>query len=306
VRIVVTGAAGYLGRFLCRRLLTERDVDEVTALDIQPGEHLPDDPRLRFFRRDIARDDLRDLLHGTTAVCHLAFVLGSAASDSVAQTVNLEGTRRVLEEARSNGVRNVIVASSVSAYGALADNPHRLTEEAPLRADARYRYAWHKRRVEEWLDDFEQQHPAPAVARLRISVVLGPPPRPGSATRVLTIPVLPLPGSFQVQFVHVEDVAEAFILALRHRARGAFNVSADPPLTATDITRVTGQWRLPLPPQLFGLAATLLRRIGVSDVGRLDFLRHPLLVDCAKIRRELGWAPRFSGPGALRELIPTK
>ena len=251
----------------------------------------------------MARDDLHDPFRDATAVCHLAFILGSSADDETARRVNIRGTERVLEAAAAAGVEHVTIASSVSAYGALADNPHRLHETAPLRADDRYRYAWHKRLVEQWLDDFEQQHPEPAVARLRISVVLGPPPRPGSATRVLTIPVLPLPGSFQVQFVHVDDVAEAFVLALQHQARGAFNVSADPPLGTADIARLTGQRRLPLPATLFGLAAPILGRLGVRDVGRLDFLRHPLLVDCSKIRSQLGWEPRFSGSTALRTVL---
>ncbi|GAG15105.1 unnamed protein product, partial [marine sediment metagenome] len=124
----VTGAEGYLGRVLCRHLAGHPRIGNVLALDRQSWSP---PAGVQATQLDINDPALVDLLRGTDAIFHLAFVLGSVGTDDQARRINLDGTRAVCEAAAAAGVRTLVVSSSVSAYGALADNPARLRESDP-------------------------------------------------------------------------------------------------------------------------------------------------------------------------------
>jgi nucleoside-diphosphate-sugar epimerase len=95
--------------------------------------------------------ELAALFSGCEAVCHLAFVLDSAVGKKRARAVDIEGTQKVFWGAKKAGVKKLVVSSSVSAYGARADNPARLTEDHLLRAGPGYRSGFHKAEVERLL-----------------------------------------------------------------------------------------------------------------------------------------------------------
>jgi len=305
IRVGVTGAAGYLGRVLCRQLVADPWVELVVGLDRAPWPR-PDElseGTFEFYPTDLADPAMADRLIGLDAVCHLAFVLDTRSSDAQAHRTNVEGTWRLLQACTTRGVERVVVASSVSAYGARPDNPRRLTEAAALRAGPGYRYAFHKVLVEGMLDRFEAGCVRPQIVRLRIATVLGPPPRPGAAEDLLRAPVLPLPPSFEVQFVHVDDVAAAFIAALKPKASGVYNVAAEPPLTAAQIAAVTGQHHLIVPRALLAAGSRLLGLLPVADPDRLAFITYPILVDTSRIQTELGWRPEHDGLDCLEALF---
>ncbi len=305
IRVGVTGAAGYLGRALCRRLAADPWIELVVGLDQrdwpQPEELA--EGAFEFYRADVADPDLADRLIGLDAVCHLAFVLDPAVPDPQAHRANVEGSWQLLQACQASRVERVVIASSVSAYGAEPRVGGRLTEQDPLRAGAGFRYAFHKALVERMVDRFAASHPRPQIVRLRIATVLGPPPRPGAADDLLRAPVLPFPSTFRVQFVHVDDVAEAFVAALRPAASGIYNVAAEPPLSPADIVTITGQRRLPVPRSWMVGAARLLEMLPMTDPGRLAYITHPILVDTSRIETQLGWRPEHDGLDCLRALI---
>lgn len=305
IRVAVTGAAGYLGRALCRRLVADPWVELVIGLDVVPWpapEELSEGS-FEFYRADVNDPDLADRLVGLDALCHLAFVLDSCVSNERAHQVNVEGSWAVVKAAAEAGLKRVVVASSVAAYGALPDNPLRLTEENPLRAKPGYRYAFHKALVERMLDRFETKACGPSVVRLRICTVLGPPPRPGTADALLRAPVLPFPGSFRVQFVHVDDVADAFLLGLGEKACGAYNVAAEDALSGREISAVTGQRWLPVPAVVLRISSKLLASGLLADPDRLAFIANPILVDTSRIQTELDFRPRYDGLACLESLF---
>lgn len=305
IRVGVTGAAGYLGRALCRRLAADPWIELVVGLDErawpQPQELI--EGGVEFYQADVADPGLADRLVGLDAVCHLAFVLDPGVTDAQAHRANVEGSWQLLQACQASQVQRVVVASSVSAYGAVPGGGERLTEQAPLRASPGFRYAFHKALVERMVDRFAAGHSQPQIVRLRIATVLGPPPRPGAADDLLRAPVLPFPSTFRVQFVHVDDVAEAFVAALRPVASGIYNVAAEPPLSPADIATITGQRRLPLPRSWLAATAKLLGLLPLTDPGRLAYITHPILVDTSRIETELGWHPDHDGLDCLRALF---
>lgn len=126
-RVVVTGAAGFIGSHLAETLL--RRGEQVTALDRAVGH--PDvlsdlqqpagNPRWRAQRTELALDDLDDLLVDVDTVFHLAAVPGVRDSwdarfaDYAAS--NVVGTHRLLGACERAGVRRLVLASSSRVYG---------------------------------------------------------------------------------------------------------------------------------------------------------------------------------------------
>jgi putative sterol carrier protein len=92
-----------------------------------------------------------------------------------------------------------------------------------------------------------------------------------------------------------EDVADAFMLALKSGARGAFNLAAGEPLPARELAKAGGMRLLRVPRgALRGVEklVTALKLLPPSDPGWLGGVDFPLVYSSERARRELGWKPR--------------
>jgi UDP-glucose 4-epimerase len=129
---------------------------------------------------------------------------------------------------------------------------------------------------------------------------------PSPLVRPELIPVLPLPVGLRVQAVHTDDVAAAYALAATDaRARGAYNVAAEPVLDAATLSRALGARAVPVPVRAVRVAADLSwrARLQPTPAGWLDMGMAVPLLDAGRIRSELGWAPRKGADEALLELM---
>ena len=88
--------------------------------------------------------------------------------------VNVEGTRRVLDAAAAVGITKVVRVSSATVYGAWANNPVPLTEDAALRPNPGFSPAVQAAEVERLLAEWRGDHPGVVVTTLRTAPVLGP------------------------------------------------------------------------------------------------------------------------------------
>jgi UDP-glucose 4-epimerase len=121
---LVTGGAGFIGSNLCRRLLSEDEIDEVRVIDdLSTGRREAlDELRLDFRQASILDNDaLLSAVDGCDSIVHLA-ALGSVPRSIQepfsSHEANATGTLRVLDAARQHGNAHVILASSSSVYGA--------------------------------------------------------------------------------------------------------------------------------------------------------------------------------------------
>jgi UDP-glucose 4-epimerase len=303
VRIAVTGGSGQLGTLVLRRLIADRGVSSIVALDLRP-------PLVAGGKLDARVVDVRDAdvgrhLAGCDCLIHLAFIVAQRAERGVFDAVNVEGSANVLRAACEAGASQLVFASSLAAYGVLPGHPVPLIEESERRYQPDFPYAAAKHRVEELLDRLEAAHPELRVVRVRPGMMLGA-RMDNPMGRMLRRGWLP-GGRAPLPLVWDEDVADALIAAVRRGARGAFNLVADEPLPAAELARATGLRHLPMRPRLgaaLGRLSGPLARLGIGrglDPAWLVHVDAPLVASSARARAEVGWTPRCNTALAVLE-----
>ncbi|GAA1625357.1 NAD-dependent epimerase/dehydratase family protein [Georgenia ruanii] len=330
MRVAVVGASGNVGTAVLRALAAEPAVTSVVGVARRPPDRraAPYDAA-EWVSADVGALAMNDAAEeavvarlarafaGADAVVHLAWVLQPNHDRDELRRVNVEGTRRVAAACARAGVGQLVAACSVASYSPVDDDVPR--EESWATGGIRSsHYSVDKAAEERILDAFEAEHPEIAVARMRTALVfqavagaqiaryfLGP-WVPAGLLRPGTLPVLALPAGLRLQVVHADDAARAYLLAVLRRARGAFNVATDPVLRADDLARVLDHGRLvEVPPRLVRPVVDLAwrSRVLASDAGWLDMAMGVPLMDTARVRAQLGWAPRHDAEETLREML---
>lgn len=306
MKLVVTGSAGRLAQVLIPRLLAEPGLESIHGIDRRDADY--GDPRYVHHRLDVREPAAGSACADADALLHLAFVLmggglGRRRHDrATIRAVNLDGSRRLFAAAAEHGLRQVVFMSSAAVYGAWPDNPPLLPENAPLRAMPGFAYAEDKVAVEHLLDDFAATHPEIVVTRLRPHAIVGPQSHP-FLNRVLRQPFYPASRAL-TQCVWEDDVAEATVLALRHRAGGAFNLAAQPAMSLYDMLGHNRRLRVALPLVPAAVVHRLLWWLTpvVGEPGWVQGTRHSLALDTRRAERELGWRPRHDLAACLARL----
>lgn len=296
MRTLVTGASGFIGQAFCARLLEQGH--DVAALVRREGSEPPGTRALAGDLSDHGR--LAELLGRERPECvvHLAAEIASQRSERKVRAVNVDGTARLLDActalAGSDGAAGprFVFASTVvtgDAHGEL------LSEQTPLPVQTPYG------RSKQEGERLVRASGLPAVV-IRPSHVYGP----GGWYASELIAQLRRPGRFAVigsgqnlwDVVHVDDVVSALLLAVEAPAPGAlYHVADDEPISFYDFMALTARELGIGPPRRIpaALASLVAGRNAVAAVVRSARSSN------AKIKRELGWQPRFA---SAREGVP--
>ncbi|HWE08470.1 MAG TPA: NAD-dependent epimerase/dehydratase family protein [Solirubrobacteraceae bacterium] len=314
MRVVVVGATGNVGTSVVRSLAADSAVDEILAI----ARRAPQRPleRARFVAADIRTSDLAPLFRGADAVIHLAWLIQPGRDESVTRAVNVDGSRRVFEAVASSGAPSLVYASSVGAYS--PGPKDRLVDESwPTGGIPTSFYSRHKAQVEHDLDRFEQEHPDVRVVRLRPGLIfkreaateirrlfIGP-LLPGAILRSGLAPISPAVPGLRFQAVHSDDVGDAYRAAVLSGRSGAFNIAAEPVIGATELAEMLDARPVPVAPRIMRAAAavTFALHLQPAEPGWVDMALGVPLMSTDRARRELGWRPRTSATGAIRELV---
>jgi UDP-glucose 4-epimerase len=285
MRVLITGAAGYVGTLLRARLSALPGVS-VQGIDVRGRGAPAASPGGTPVRTmDIRDPALAALLRSERidAVVHLAAVLEPTRDRARDFDIDVHGTRHVLAACVAAGVRHLTVTSSGAAYGYHADNPVPLRESDPLRGDAAFSYADHKRQVEEVLAEARERHPALGQLVLRVGPVVGATTR-NQITALFHRRVLLAVRGYDAPFAFVwdEDVAAVLAQGVTQGITGVFNVAGSGALSVHDIAARLRKPVLALPAGVLRAALWVGRRLGVSRYGpeQVRFLQHrPVLAN---------------------------
>ena len=300
--VLVTGASGLIGSRVVSQLAREPGgVETIVAMDLcQP----PEDERVAGV--EYSTGDVRDPLlakelvrHSIDTVVHLAAVVtpGPDSTRELEYSIDVLGTRNVLDCSLESGVRQLIYTSSGAAYGYHADNPRPLRETDALRGNEDFAYSHHKRLAEEMLARARAQHPELSQLIFRPGTILGERVA-NPITAIFDRPlVLGVRGS-DVPFVLIwdEDVAACILKGIRDRRSGIYNVAGDGAITLREIARRLGKPYVALPAPLIAGALRVLRAIGITRLGpeQVNFLRYRPVLDNVRLVSEFGFTPSGS------------
>ena len=298
--IAVTGATGDLGGRLLRRLADAGPDLRLVGIDTTRSQVAG----VTWRTADVRDPVLRSRLSGVDTVVHLATNREPDAPATERRTVNVRGTDTVLTAAAAAAVTRVVLLTSAMVYGAAADNPVPLPDDAPLRAqpDATLVGDWVE--MERLASRAARAHPSLSVVPVRPASVVGSVadadamlPRLFEAPRLLAIK----DAQPHWQFCHVDDLVSALEWAALGRVDGPVTVGCDGWLTQAEVEAVSGIRSLVVPASMAFATAERLHRIGVlpAPASELHYLAHPWVVSSQRLRAA-GWEPTWSNASALR------
>jgi UDP-glucose 4-epimerase len=308
VKLLVTGGAGYIGSIVSRRLIA-RDHEVVVLDNLRQGHRDAVSPDADLIVADLLDEPaLRAAVgRGFDAVLHfaaLALVGESGTNPERYYRTNVGGTLNLLEAMRAEGVERLVFSSTCAVYGQPDEVP--IPESTPTRPESAYGRS--KLAVDWMIGDFCNAHGLGAVS-LRYFNVAGASqgvgedhhPETHLIPNVLRAAVGRNPhvqifgtdyptrdGTAIRDYIHVEDLADAHILALEavqpseHRIYNLGNgngFSVREVIGATE--QVTG------------------KEIPVQEAPRRPGDPAELVSASARIQEELGWAPRKPGIEAM-------
>jgi dihydroflavonol-4-reductase len=308
MKVLLTGATGFVGSEIARQLVAEGH--EVRVL-VRKTSKLDGLAGIRYEKLEgdiLDRASVTRALEGVDALIHTAANVSARPRDkeSIFRS-NVEGTRTVLEAARDRGGKiRVVYTSSVAAIGAKATPIPHDEETAVWRSGKGYHYIDAKKQAEELALDFAKKGLDLVV--LNPGFVLGPGDVYLGSTRMVLEFLKGRLGwitSGGLTFCDVRDVARAHVAALTRGRAGERYIVAGINKTnfeaLGEIARLTGKpapKHAPYPAAwFFGLASetlALVKEHSLEEVNR-PLIRYSALynfTDCKKAERELGYRTR--------------
>ncbi len=316
MKTLVTGANGFLGSAILRRLAEREGGDEIRAF-LRPGRSLSVAGDF-----DVAYGDLADpgtfsaALAGVDRVIHAGARVATTGEWDEFDAVNVRGTRALIEAAQQAGVQRFVHVSSLAVYD-VAEDGASVTEDSPLEADAGDRGFYARSKLA--ADKTAQAAIASGapVCIVRPGLIYGPGrPVPLARRSIAAGPFRILLSSpdYLMPMAYVDNVADALILAAHSdRAAGRTYTVVDEHVRQADYARMfqqaSGQsWRpVYVPGAAVRVAASLVEGVARAAGRKPPMTRHQVertlrsaRFDGARARAELEWHPQVPVYEGLR------
>ncbi|MCG3148436.1 MAG: Inositol 2-dehydrogenase/D-chiro-inositol 3-dehydrogenase [Verrucomicrobiae bacterium] len=285
--VLVTGAGGFIGRQLLKRLLEQHDRVRVFV-----RRALPADPRVEVVVGDLGDPEVVErAVAGTEIIYHVGAAMRGSREDFERGTV--VGTKNILDAMRRHRVKKLVYVSSLSVLHAAAAKPGvKMKEDWPVEPRASERGAYTQTKLA--AEKLVRESGLPAVI-VRPGQVFGPGTSAVTgavAQQVGKRKVILGNGQLVLPLVYVDDVVDAILLAAK-KETGLWHV-VDTGVQITQEQLAPGAMKLPYP-LVYVLAWTaelLLKRRAPLTRYRLKSALAPIAFDCGAAEKELGWKPR--------------
>ena len=320
-RILVTGAAGLIGRHLVRELLQKGARVRIFVRRPPPSEFM-NDSNVEVFIGDLGDPAAVDqAVAGTEIVYHVGAAMKGGAHDHERGTVC--GTQNVVESILRHDVQRLVYISSLSClHATVSGRGAEVTEDWPIEPSPRKRgaYTQAKTEAEKIVRDAVRNRHLRAVV-LRPGRVFGPGMTlltPEVARRIRNLFVILGDGTRELPLVYVDDVVNAIILAGENSKFDGrvFHIVDRTHITQNQLVRdyisknATGAKVIHLPVAvLYGLALGLevlskvLKRAAPLSVYRAKSALARMQFDCSRAENEIAWQPRVGIVSGLRKTM---
>jgi UDP-glucose 4-epimerase len=307
--ILITGAAGHIGKRMAQRFLKE-GIDFI-GIDYVNTNELP---AQRFQKIDVRDPSLAELIEkkAVDAIIHLAFCTKPRMDPATRDDIDLNGSRNILNCALRKGVKNIVFASSGRVYGDLKKEGGCYDGEGNYLNPVDDGYAQNKVKAENIFLNAAKEHGL-KVAILRLAIVCW---RGGGAGMGDMLKSASKSGRFMllgdhnppVQLVHVDDVIDACFNAIGKE--GIFDIASEGKMSMRDLfteaARLGGKKPSPLRlPEMLTLGAvSLLWKMGVAPIPPLylKMYGYDITRDLTKTMRALG-KPHYTIQQILKEIV---
>jgi UDP-glucuronate 4-epimerase len=320
-KVLVTGAAGFIGFHVARQLLAiGREVvgaDSINAyydpkLKEARLELLKRDPKFSFVKHDLADRAASSVLfeqHRFPIVIHLAAQAGvrySLQNPYAYVDANIDGFINVLEGCRHNGCRHLVFASSSSVYGANTKLPFSVRDNVDHPISL---YAASKKANELMAHAYSHLYRIPATG-LRFFTVYGPWGRPDMAMFIFAKAILagePIRlfnnGAMRRDFTYIDDVSQAIVRLIDRPPQGQSGPPADPATSSAP-------WKIynvgnNRPEDLMDVVSLLEKKFGRTAIKEMLPMQpgdvEATYADTAELERDIGFRPSTPiGEGVAR------
>ena len=300
MRYLITGGSGYIGGRLTDELSGRDETEKIVDVDLRPPPRSW--PKTEFVKADIRdRRKMRELLERNEigALIHLAFVFNPIRDEGKMYDIDVNGCQAVLQAASDVGMDQVLVTSSVAAYGAFPDNPKPIAEDWPVRGVSDFSYARDKADADRICQLWAYDNPDAVMTIVRPCTVFGPNVDNWILRSFQNNPfVLLIDGVDQeFQLVHEDDVVSALVALLDGKHAGAFNLAGDGLLTQSRAAEMLGKKTRTISLKNMKRINNALWKLHVprteAPAGNLAFLRYPWVMSTGKLKSTAGWQPRY-------------
>ncbi|MBI1280316.1 MAG: SDR family NAD(P)-dependent oxidoreductase [Anaerolineaceae bacterium] len=314
--ILVTGATGFLGGALVRRLASDGVHVRALARRPQNAAYIKDLPNVTIVEGDITdAERMKQLAQACSIIFHVAAALGGNFEKQY--HINVNGTRNVIAAAAESKVERVVHVSSIAVYGYHYNGN---IDESFGQRPGRVPYNRTKSQAEAVVREIgEQSHVGYSI--IRPGMIYGPRSNGWTATMFKLGKLNPTPflgdGHGNAHPIYVDDVVELMMLLATHPAAlgEAFNCSSDPAPTWREF--LGGYSRLAGHDGWFGIPPLVMRPIAPlielflmlrgepQELPTLvDFLQAAKTYKMTKARDLLGWQPKTDLQTGINNCVP--
>jgi len=299
MKILVSGGAGFIGSYLVDRLI--KDGHQVVVIDnLSTGKKENLNPKAKFYKVDIQSPKISQIFkkEKPEVVFHLAAQVDlrkSVENPIESAKVNILGSLNILENCQKFKIKKIIFSST---GGAIYGEAKIISTPEDYPANPLSPYGIEKLTIEKYLDYYWKIFKIPYIS-LRLANVYGPRQNSKGEAGVIAIfcdkmlcgkqPIIYGLGCQTRDFVFVDDVAEANILAMKSKKVGIFNIGTG---KETDIDTVFEKIK-----KLIGVKCKEIHAPAQLGEQKRSCLNY------TKAKKELGWQPKYSLENGLKETI---
>lgn len=287
--ILITGAAGALAQQVINRL---RDTYQIVAVDFRKQTYLSDDiPSYQInFNKRVFEDLFRKF--DFDGVIHLGRITSSEETRMRRYNANVLGTQKLLELSHKYGIEKVVVLSTYHVYGANAYNPALIDETAPLKAAELTMDLIDSVELENLANIYLWKYRDLHMTILRPCNIVGPGVQ-NTMSSLLSSKHAPVLAGFSpvMQFIHIDDMADAIVLSYEKSNPGIYNVAPEDWVSYQQALELSGCSKIPLPSIPPGLPRFIAKTLDLKifPAFLLNYFKYSVVIDGRSFNKTFGF-----------------